>query len=433
MPTKYQTKRGVASIYIIVVTSLLFAIITIGFIHLILNEVKKSTENSLSQSAYDSALAGIEDAKSALSQYYTCLNENATLTESAPNGDNNISCEEKLYYINYDASHPDYCDSVANILNRNGESATITGTEREVLVQEESTTNSNVTQAYTCVKLNTTPSDYRSTLSSTNSIKVIPLKPTIDAANIKKIRISWFSITNGTEYNFNNVDGYGNIRFNSLNDSSAATPPTIVAQLYQTAETFSLTQFNNSVGEATNRGTLWLVPSDVAGSSVTSLNKQKLIDSNNHDATVTNHGYAINCRDAGSSEFACSVEIELPDPVGGARSTRTGTFLLVLSLPYSQPNTDFKVEMLSDDGTQVYYFDNIQIAIDSTGRANDIYRRVEGRVEFYDINFPFPEYAMQLGAGSDGESLSKKFWVTYNCWSAADGSPSTCNESDFDN
>lgn len=429
----YKTKRGVTSIYIIVVTSLLFGIITISFIKLILNEMQKSADNDLYQSAYDSALAGIEDAKNALSQYYTCLNNDIHLSASQPNGDGTVSCQEKLYYINYDADHPDYCDAIANILNRNGESTDASGMQSEVKIEETNSNNSNITQAYTCVKVNTTPSDYRSTLSSTNTIRVIPLKPTIDAENIKTIRISWYSLNNGTEYNFNNINhSNGKIEFNSLNDSSAATPPTIVAQLFQTAENFNLSQFDNSEGDATNRGTLWLVPTD-RGDGVTSLGKSELIDSNKHNADQTIHsGKKINCSQDASREFACSVEIELPNPIGGVRKNKTGTFLLALSLPYSQPNTDFKIEMLESTGVSSN-FDNVQVAVDSTGRANDIFRRVEGRIEFYDINFPFPEYAMQLGADDNGDSLSKKFWVTYNCWSANNGTLVPCAGGDSDN
>jgi len=59
---------------------------------------------------------------------------------------------------------------------------------------------------------------------------------------------------------------------------------------------------------------------------------------------------------------------------------------------------------VSLDGTQ---FDGVQPSIDSTGRANDLFRRVETRVDLVDTNFPFPEAAVDLTG-----NLCKDFLVT---------------------
>jgi hypothetical protein len=68
----------------------------------------------------------------------------------------------------------------------------------------------------------------------------------------------------------------------------------------------------------------------------------------------------------------------------------------------------FQVEMLNSGGA-IIPFDGVQPKVDSTGRANDSFRRVESRIEFVDPNFPVPEGLPQLPGqmppGSHGEGL----------------------------
>ena len=59
-------RRGGASIFIVAFTIIILSIIVLGFTRLIISEATKTSNTDLSQSAYDSALAGIEDAKIAL-------------------------------------------------------------------------------------------------------------------------------------------------------------------------------------------------------------------------------------------------------------------------------------------------------------------------------------------------------------------------------
>ena len=57
-----KTKRGGASMFVVMFTMIILSIITLGFTRLIISEATKTTNTDLSQSAYDSALAGVEDA-----------------------------------------------------------------------------------------------------------------------------------------------------------------------------------------------------------------------------------------------------------------------------------------------------------------------------------------------------------------------------------
>ena len=63
-----ESKKGVASLYAVVFATILFGVITLSFVRIILSEARQSDDDELSQSAYDSALAGVEDAKRAVNK-----------------------------------------------------------------------------------------------------------------------------------------------------------------------------------------------------------------------------------------------------------------------------------------------------------------------------------------------------------------------------
>ena len=99
--------------------------------------------------------------------------------------------------------------------------------------------------------------------------------------------------------------------------------------------------------------------------------------------------------------------------------------MFVVSLPYGQPETDFSLEFICADGkdcgsavagggsmgdTSIASLNGVQVLIDSTGRANDLFRRVEVRLEPADNAFAYPFYAVQVG-----EKLEKDLTVTTEC------------------
>ena len=430
-------KKGATSIYVVIMGTLLFSVIAVSFIRIVINETAKTTSDELAQAAYDAALAGVEDAKTALKRYYECLS--ITENESRP-----VDCEQYImrsiengfkYSDLVDPSDPNYgnCDTIAEALQRK----TITG---EVLVQEQnaSSNSGNIVQAYTCVTIDNSLSDYRSTLGNSIPIRVIPLK-TVKPEDVTGIRISWYTEDNGL---FDSLNYLNKSHFRAGSDTS--TPPTLSAQIIQTADQFRLGQFStyDKKTNTTNRGTVVLTPTDdssgithvgrVAGNNDLTV----LADSNNHsyDRTTTNQPQRIRCYKKGvfepSEEYACRATIEIPAPIDGLDSSgniserNMNTFFLVLTLPYANTNTDFSVELCTDTDSPrgdckmgsedaIAEFKDAQISVDSTGRANDMYARVEARLEFKD-NFPFAEFAVQA-TGSDDDSISKDFYVTSGC------------------
>ena len=71
-------KKGAAAIYVVIFTATLLSIIALSFVRLMLSEMSRTTNYSLSQSALNSALAGIEDAKIVLLRYQNCMNARST-------------------------------------------------------------------------------------------------------------------------------------------------------------------------------------------------------------------------------------------------------------------------------------------------------------------------------------------------------------------
>ena len=166
-----KTKKGATSFYIVAFSTLILVIIAASFTAVILSEMTRSANDDLAQSAYDSALAGVEDAKLALYNYQKCLAEGAT-AEGANLGDGVNSCQDVMSLMEEPS-----CDMVAKILGRIAPDAS-----GEVLIEEQvsdengtSSSSNNLLQAYTCVKVSGVAKSYKSTLSGSDA-KVVRVK-----------------------------------------------------------------------------------------------------------------------------------------------------------------------------------------------------------------------------------------------------------------
>ena len=141
-------KKGAASFYIVAFSTLILMILATSFAAVIISEITRTSNDDLSQSAYDSAMAGVEDAKLAFYSYRNC-----TIEENRSNDE----CQEIINKIENDPN----CDMVQQIL------------KRDTSVVQESNVANNMQQAYTCVKIKTDLTSFVSHLSKEKTTSVI--------------------------------------------------------------------------------------------------------------------------------------------------------------------------------------------------------------------------------------------------------------------
>lgn len=427
-------KKGVASFYIVAFSTLILVIVSASFATVILSEVTRTANEDLSQSAYDSALAGVEDAKLAFSRYRKCLQDISQSFDGVP-------CTKIVEWMK---NHDD-CYMVPKILGKFGPDGT--DGVGEVVISDMTTDGGAVTeQAYTCVIMNTVLSDYKSSLSSNNQTRVIKVKmdQNGNANDIEKIRLNWYSTDNDTEPIFSNYrrlegDDKWRVVFDTLDSSvssvAAAAPPTLELQIVQTASSFTLDQLmSSSDGNSTDRATLYFVPTDQTvpsgeNDTFVSIHNNGTnyvgagLVANTNNPAVLNKPFLTRCVYDKINEFACSVDIELPAPLGLGGNRNNDTFMLMLGLPYGQPDTDFSLEFICkgtspcpkvdrEGVSESIAFLDMQVLVDSTGRANDLYRRVETRLDLSGSATPYPYYALQLfGDDNDDSSLVKTLYT----------------------
>jgi len=376
----HKKQQGLVSMIIVIFSAILLTVITISFVTLMTKDQQQATNNDLSQSAKDSALAGVEDAKRLL-----VLNQKCRL-----NGDIDPNCGATLAAINADR-----CNTIA-VSGIIGAGANDTETK----LQDGNMVN-NLDQAYTCVKINTETADYLGELQK-DTPSVITLRG--DNA-FNKVRVSWF-----TKQDLDDPAATTAVLRNEAKvlppvgetSWSAATPPLMRAQTIQFGDSFSLADLDKDNGGSANN-TFFLSPTDVGGNNVDAGRDIR--------QTPAKNPFAIQCTDSFSTAggYSCQAIITLKNTVDRGKDA-------FLNLTGLYNSAHYKVELLNGSGG-VVNFDNVQPEIDSTGRANDLFRRVVSRVEL-DGGFNFPNAAVTTEGG-----LCKNFFVTDRALDYQDNSP----------
>lgn len=367
---------GAVSLFIVVFSTLLITVVTVGFISIMVQEQQQASMTDLSQSAYDSAQAGVEDAKRALLYY-----------QNVCGGSDTTKCTQA---IKDSFSSTASCNDAVKKLTDVGVS------NREVAVQTNGIGNA-LDQAYTCVKVNLQTDDYVGVLGQDTS-KFVPL---IGVSDFNTIRIEWFSVKDlqGATTSVN-VPSFilGSPLLNQSNWTSLASPnrPSIMrAQFIQFSNKngFSLSDFDSNTANASNN-TLFLYPSNIVdpGKSFGSDVRQTA-------KNITQ----IHCEPSlASLVYSCSATIKLPKfPL----TIKVGDDMAYLNITALYKKTNYRITLLN--GTTPVKFNAVQPSVDSTGRANDLFRRVQSRVELTDTNFPYPEAAVNIS-----DNFCKNFIIT---------------------
>lgn len=337
--TGRNRERGVTSLFVVIFAALLLSIITVSFIAMMVREQQRSTDDEQSQAAYDSALAGVEDGKRVM----------AACRSGVVQACNAIQSKE--------------CTTVID--------AGIQGeTNGEVVIQSSSLGDgSELNQAYTCVVVNGDTPDYLAEVASDSSV-IIPLRGT---SPFSQVTISWHTTDDGST---SSPETGGSIALPQLAAWPANRPALLRAQLMQYSDgALDLTDLDSGP----NGHTLYLYPQTLVGGASFGLDARRVGGLQPEAVQCTNGSFPL-------SGYACQTTLTLP----GAITDRVG-YLRLTSL---YTGTHLQVQLKSGAGTPVD-FDNVQPMIDATGRANDLFRRVEARVEMAGP-FPYPRATVDI-------------------------------------
>lgn len=381
----YQDARrrqsGAVSLFIVIFAALLMTVVTVSFIQLMLKEQQQATETDLSQSAYDSAQAGVEDAKRLLLLNRACRNNTA---------DSTINCtavENALTPV--PGTSETGCDTLAK--------AGIVGeTNNETVIQQSESDNSaKLDQAYTCVKIGLDTDDYKGTLSA-NESDVVPLN---GEGQFDAVELNWFSRDDVSSATNDPTVGFPSTGTDvSLPPVGSRwefnNPPLMRTQYMQTGSSFKLSDFDDSqAGNKSNANTLFLYPSATGVP-----NKDFALDARR---TPSGAPQLAKCNTSFiDGEYACTTTLRLPNPIDG-NTARRGAFLRLSAL-YNSAHYSIRLKR----GSEYVKFNNVQPVVDSTGRANDLFRRIKARVELKG-DFTYPEAALDI----EGD-LCKNFTIT---------------------
>lgn len=384
-------QRGAVSLFVVIFATLLISVVTVGFLRLMINDQNQAASNDLSQSAYDSALAGVEDAKRALLRYQKICNE-----------DGETVCNQLATQI---------AGAACNDALRIGD--VITDPDGgEVLVQQTSSAgDTTLDQAYTCVDISLRTPNFIGT-AALNESKLIPLVGKSDDGNttFDTVRVEWFSSEDlGTSSSGTNpVDLTGPASPQPLPQQSSwpsNRPPILRTQLMQFGDNFQLNSFDATSGSTSNANTVFMYPtSDNAATDSHSFvardTRKPNLTSDPPADSAGNSPLPIKCvASLATGGYACTAELSLPAVIGGGDRTA------YLRLTPFYNATHFRVTLLRAGA--VVQFDGVQPEIDSTGRANDLFRRVVSRVDLVDTSFPYPEAAVDISG-----NFCKDFAVT---------------------
>lgn len=393
--THMQNKQsGIAAIFTVVFFTLLISVIILSFIKIVTQDQQQATNSDLSNSAYDSAEAGVEDAKRALKQYnMECVELTTPDTANCAKYTNGADTGA------LDGAQCNSFQSLTNIVNPSN----VSGSEVKVATNS---TDDSLDQAYTCLKVELQTKDYERTLSGNDS-DLIHLKTVNDAA-FNEIHLNWFNkednkypkvetLPTASGFNLPVNDGWPNDR-----------PPILRAQIVAVPRGAGQvdSQFidNNSRAVFMYPNQSGANPIDIAANDI-------------GRRWPKSSPVSADCKE-NNAEYACNVVINSFKPGNGGYD-----YYLRVTPIYN--NATFQVQLFdtaSATPAEPVLFDGVEPIVDSTGRANDVFRRVVSRVTFDD--------------GGENVSGGSGFDITQGlckAFSLADGyiDPATGNPKDY--
>ena len=370
-------EAGFVSLFSTIFFMLLVTVITLGFIQITATEQQQALNNDLSASALASAQSGIEDGKRAVLKYFslTSPTDKATYFSqmTSPNNSNCTSITGSQVGVDLGIA------STGNVVN-----------------------NSQINQSYTCLTVNLNSPDFLSQ-SSAGKSQVVPLRAV--GGNYTQIRLSWHLLSTAVGQDGDGLPGAtpGVAPYYAAGpllypQNSSATHPVGWGQLgfpaYLRVQLFghpNTAAFNRNDLTQRSRSVL-LVPAQSGTSSTTPINFGTADPNPGVFGNAELTPRTIQCQSSPTTNlgtYACTALLELP--TGATFASTANDYYLRITPIYGA--THFRVALVSG-GTEVN-FDQVQPTIDATGRAADVFRRLQARV-LVNSQTNYPEYAAEI-------------------------------------
>jgi len=385
-----QSEKGAVSLFVVVFATLLITVVTVSFLRLMVQNQQEASVQDLSQSAYDSAQAGVQDAERALLSYENCLSDKA-------NGQPVICSNPSNWQT---------CNNI--ILSQLDKSGNATAAEIPVAQTNDGQASSSLNQAYTCVKVLLNTDNVQGAINESGQ-QIIPLT---SATPFQAVQIDWFSSDDLPSSNTTGAVNLGSVnnlallqQYNAGNNQgwSPSRPSIMRAQLMQFGSNgFTLSDFDNTNGSGqSDANTLFLYPTNSGNNQASFALDARRVSSGAQPTPLLVPAHCQSSLSGGG--YACSEVISVQNPIGGGSTTA----YLRLTPMYNASHYSVTLLTNPNDPTSITQFQNVQPAIDSTGRANDVFRRVLTRVDMLNQSLPFPTDAVDLSG-----NFCKDFAVT---------------------
>ncbi len=387
-----KKQRGAAAIFIVVFFALLISIIALSFLRITIQDQQQATNNDLSKSAYDSAEAGLEDANRALSWYKDhCPINGVPSVADQPN------CAA---YANAFTATPIKRCNIADIITNAPATlpnAHLIAGSTEVSVSTNTGAGSNdkkLDQAYTCTTITPQTKDYQAVALDGKSDTLIPLR-TVGFQQIDSIELNWFTdVDAGT--NTPTFPIAPKLPYIPPKPAPSPWPPSSppimrfeLIPVFRGAPGINIDDINKDTR------TIFLYPSTTGVSNI-----PLTVEDFGRAQPKTNAPISTKCQPTlPSGPYDCSVKIgggsTLPFASSGGTAANTDYYLRITSL-YN--NAHYQLRLLDSGGTAIL-FNNVEPEVDSTGRANDVFRRVQSRVSSITSSNPLTDGGFDVTKG----------------------------------
>jgi len=383
--TYKKQQAGFVSLFTVIFFTLLITVITVSFLGVVITEQQQSLNNDLTASALNAAESGIEDAKRVILAYF-----------NMPNGTTKTTLFSALTSSQCNALSSDPTAQSLGVSN-NG---SVTG-------------QANLNQYYTCLTVNLFSPNYTANSSAGKSVFI----PLVGQSNYNQLVVSWHLVSNTV-----GKDGDGR-------PGKYVSSPTVLPQVtgngsswsangypaYLRVELYGYPTGNFARSDISDRTrSLFLVPSVVGANTAIKLDAADPLP--HQFDTDKSALQPIQCSATPATvavgTYACTAAISLP----GAASFNTANNSYFLRVTPLYGPTHFSVALRDGNSGNSVNFNGVQPIIDVTGKAGDVYRRVQARVVLGNIA-NLPEYAAE-SAGDICKNMvisDGKYFQPNNC------------------